>query len=449
VSPAGDILATGSEHGTIKFWDLVSRRETAEVRPYEVKVVACNFSPDGRRLVTCSWDPVVKVLDVAAPSEPVLVLRGHTDQMQDSCFTPDGKRILSTGLDGTLRLWDSATGAYIGSLLAPADSASICRFQTGGPFAVTASHRHSARLWDGASGHLRKLLHGHTNAILACELSDRGTLLTASADSTLRLWDVQSGNALFVLTGHDGPAHSCAFSPDGNFIVSGSWDKTVRVWDAATGSPVRVLSGHEGWVTFVFALPDGRHVASCALDGTVRIWDIRTGSVVRILGNGGVISAAAVSTAGPRIAAGYEDGTLRIWDLVSGGLVATLEGHTGAVRQCAFSDRVVSASMDGTLRIWNPDGGSAPAVLQGHAAPVLTCAFANLGRSVVSGGEDDFVKVWDTATARQSAEYSAGAAVETVSVQPGAGRIGVGDRTGKFHLIELLGPATRLVSSAG
>jgi WD40 repeat protein len=183
VSPAGDILATGSEHGTIKFWDLVSRRETAEVRPYEVKVVACNFSPDGRRLVTCSWDTVVKVLDVAAPSEPVLVLRGHTDQMQDSCFTPDGKRILSTGLDGTLRLWDSATGAYIGSLLSPADSTSICRFQTGGPFAVTASHRHSARLWDGASGHLRKLLHGHTNAILACEFSDRGTLLTASADS--------------------------------------------------------------------------------------------------------------------------------------------------------------------------------------------------------------------------------------------------------------------------
>src|SRR5262249_40632457 len=43
LSMDGGILATGSEHGTIKFWDLVSRRETAEVRPYEVKVVACNF----------------------------------------------------------------------------------------------------------------------------------------------------------------------------------------------------------------------------------------------------------------------------------------------------------------------------------------------------------------------------------------------------------------------
>src|SRR5262249_37550515 len=152
------------------------------------------------------------------------------------------------------------TGASIGSLLAPADSTSICRFQAGGPFAVTGSHRHSARLWDGASGHLRKVLRGHTNAIHACEFSDRGTLLTASADSTLRLWDVQSGNTLFVLTGHDGPAHSCAFSGDGNLIVSGSWDKTVRVWDAATGLPMHVLSGHEGWVTFVFALPDGQHV---------------------------------------------------------------------------------------------------------------------------------------------------------------------------------------------
>jgi WD40 repeat protein len=440
LSPSGNILATGSEHGTIKFWDLVSRREMAEVRPHEVKVAACNFSPDGRRLVICSWDYVVKVLDVAAPAEPVLVLRGHTNQMQDSCFTPDGKRILSASLDGTLRLWDSATGAYLGSLLAPADSASICRFQTGGPFAVTASHRHSVRLWDSASGHLTKVLSGHTNAIHACDFSARGTFLTASADSTLRLWDAQSGNTLFVLTGHDGPARCCAFSPDGNFIVSGSWDKTVRVWDAATGLPMRVLSGHEGWVTSVFALPGSQHAASCSLDGTVRVWDIRTGLALRILGNGGIISAAAVSAAGSRIAAGYEDGTLRIWDLISGVLVATLEGHSGAVRQCAFSDRVLSASMDGTLRVWDPNGGSEPVVLQGHAAPVLTCAFADLGRSVVSGGEDDFVKVWDSATARQLAEYWAGAAVEAVSVQLGAGRIGVGDRTGKFHLIELLGP---------
>jgi WD40 repeat protein len=96
--------------------------------------------------------------------------------------------------------------------------------------------------------------------------------------------------------------------------------------------------------------------------------------------------------------------------------------------------------MDGTLRIWDPDGGSAPVVLQGRAAPLLTCAFADLGRSVVSGSEDGFVKIWDIATSRQSAEYSAGAAVEAVSVEPSSGRLGVGDRNGRFHLIELLGP---------
>jgi WD40 repeat protein len=97
--------------------------------------------------------------------------------------------------------------------------------------------------------------------------------------------------------------------------------------------------------------------------------------------------------------------------------------------------------MDGTLRVWDPDGSNVPTVLQGHNAPVLTCTFADMGRSVVvSGGEDNFVKVWDTATAGQIAEYWAGAAVETLSVQPGVGRLGVGDRTGAFHLIELLGP---------
>eukprot|EP00759_Apiculatamorpha_spiralis_P029227 PhF_6_TR31488/c1_g1_i1/m.46314 len=41
------------------------------------------------------------------------------------------------------------------------------------------------------------------------------------------------------LTGHRGGVTSVAFSPDGKYIVSGSWDDTFRVWDASSGDAVQ------------------------------------------------------------------------------------------------------------------------------------------------------------------------------------------------------------------
>jgi WD40 repeat protein len=42
---------------------------------------------------------------------------GHTDTVENAAFSPDGKRIVSASDDGTLRLWDAATGHPIGQPL--------------------------------------------------------------------------------------------------------------------------------------------------------------------------------------------------------------------------------------------------------------------------------------------------------------------------------------------
>ena len=78
-------------------------------------------------------------------------------------------------------------------------------------------------------------LKGHTNAIRCVAISPDGRwLVTGSFDKTARLWDLKSKNPAVgsrVLKGHTKRIYCLAISPDGRWLVTGSRDKTVRLWD--------------------------------------------------------------------------------------------------------------------------------------------------------------------------------------------------------------------------
>jgi WD40 repeat protein len=91
------------------------------------------------------------------------------------------------------------------------------------------------------------------------------------------------GVAVRTLTGHAGRISSVAFSPDGNFLATGSRDNSIRVWDMQTGTAVQTLIGHKGGVTSVMFAPDGKQLASGSEDNTVRLWEVSTGKTMRTL----------------------------------------------------------------------------------------------------------------------------------------------------------------------
>ena len=119
------------------------------------------------------------------------------------------------------------------------------------------------------------------------------------------------------LRGHDGPVHSVAFSPDGRYIVSGSYDRTVRVWDFHTGQSVmNPLLGHKGYVTSVAFSPDGRYIVSGSEDRTIRLWDALTGHSFGdpFKGHYNEVTSVVFSPDGRHIASGSLDNTIRLWD---------------------------------------------------------------------------------------------------------------------------------------
>jgi hypothetical protein len=101
------------------------------------------------------------------------------------------------------------------------------------------------------------------------------------------------------LTGHQDAVTSVAVTPDGRYVVSGSWDRTVRIWELATGKEVRRLIGQQGHVESVAVTPDGRYIVSGGNDATLRLWELATGEEIRrFAGHEGHVRSVAVTPDG-------------------------------------------------------------------------------------------------------------------------------------------------------
>src|SRR5260370_38210537 len=82
-------------------------RHVFEGHSRAVRCVA--FSPDGKRIVTGSWDKTARLWDAETGKE-ILALEGHSSMVQSVAFSPDGKSVLTGSLDGTARVGDPETG---------------------------------------------------------------------------------------------------------------------------------------------------------------------------------------------------------------------------------------------------------------------------------------------------------------------------------------------------
>ena len=288
--------------------------------------------------------------------------RGHHGGVSACAFSADGQRIVSAGSDGSVRLWNAATGHELRVLSGHASWVRACAFSVDGQRIVSAGMDGSVRVWDAGTGREERKLIGHAKGVSACAFSvDGQRIVSAGGDGSVRLWDAATGREERELIGHAGPVRACVFSADGQRIVSAGDDGSVRVWDAATGREERKLIGHSGAVRACALSADGQRIVSAGSDGTVRLWDAATGSEERkLIGHAGGVAACAFSADGQRIVSAGSDRSVRLWDAATGHEERKLTGHAGGISACAFSadsQHIVSAGGDGSIRLWDAATG--------------------------------------------------------------------------------------------
>src|SRR6266487_1621067 len=198
----------------------------------------------------------------------------HDASVTSEQFSPDGQRVVTTSYDRTARLWDAASGKPIGEPMKHEDTVISAEFSPDGHRVMTASNDKTARFWDAASGKPIGEPMKHEDAVDSAEFSPDGhRVVTASRDRTARLWDAASGKPIGEPMKHESAVKSAQFSPDGQRVVTSSYDKTARLWDAASGKPTGKPMKHENTVNSAQFSPDGQQVVTASFDNTARLWD--------------------------------------------------------------------------------------------------------------------------------------------------------------------------------
>ena len=408
-SPQSHVLAVASSTGIWLYSLEQDQIALSRFIPSNTWIMSVAWSPDGAHLASWSKDGTVGIWDMAS-GELLRTMEGHSNFGWSAAWSPDGTRLASGWDDKTVRIWDAASGKLLRTLEGHSGFVFSVAWSPDGTHLASGSDDKTVGIWDAASGELLRTLEGHTSGIFSVVWSPDGArLASGSDDSTMRIWDAASGKLLHTLEGHNSYVMSVAWSPNGTRLASGSEDDTVRIWDAGSGELLHTLEEYTDNVDSVVWSPDGARLASGAWDGTVRIWDAGSGELMRTLeGHGGSVDGVAWSPDGARLASGSIFGAVRIWDARSGELVRTLKGHTQKghtnwVRSVAWSPdgaRLASgADNDNAVRIWDAGTGGLLRTLEGHGGSVTSVAWSPDGARLASGSRDETVRIWDAGSA--------------------------------------------------
>ncbi len=271
-SPDGSqVLTVGGNEACL--WDVKDARQNVRFSPHN-SVASARFSPDGRRVITGSWDMTARIWNAEKAISELRLEGGHSQYINDATFSPDGSQVVTAGDDKTACLWDARSGKLLQTLRGHRERVASAVFSHDGKRILTASNDKTARIWDAQTGKMLLELVGHREAVLYAAFSRDGKrVITGGEDNQAKLWDASTGKeAPFSLQGHTASITAVAFSPNGHRAITGSLDNTAKVWDADTGKELLTLKGHSQEITTVGFSPDGRSALTGSRDGTLLLW---------------------------------------------------------------------------------------------------------------------------------------------------------------------------------
>ncbi|MCP4251611.1 MAG: WD40 repeat domain-containing protein, partial [bacterium] len=239
-SPDGRLLAGMIEDDAVVWNVATGERVGAFPARYDVFLRQLYWSPDGSQLALTSrsWESSYAglwVWDVAGGEELHQVTHDHS--ISSVAWSGGEVRLATVYVSGdplegdtaveNVQLWDVAREALGPLLEGHRDEVRLLSWSPDGEVLASGSYDGTVRLWEGASGQSLRVLE-HSDRIRSMHWSpDNRLLLTSAEDETVRLWDAAAGGQLHLWVLPE--VGDLSWSPDGALIAD-DWAGMVRLW---------------------------------------------------------------------------------------------------------------------------------------------------------------------------------------------------------------------------
>jgi WD40 repeat protein/tetratricopeptide (TPR) repeat protein/tRNA A-37 threonylcarbamoyl transferase component Bud32 len=377
------------------------------------KPVSCaDFSPDGRWVATACADGSVRIWEVATGKMAVSLEYGG--RIHRVVFSPDSQQdrlVIAASQDHAIQVWNQATERTITLPLdnlpgreEPGLEARVhVAFSADGRRLVSSGDGLPVKVWSIKLGKLVWELPPKERICRAVFSPNGKWVATAGQYGHARLRDVNKG-VMAKTFWHSSPVLDIGFSPDSRLVVTTAANRTTCVWDVNTSRPVTWIAPNRIVQQVAFS-PDGLRVLATeeGEECRVSVWDARTGQPLTSLVHGHVISGAAFSPDGRYIVTGSVDHTAAVMYVMTGQFLIPPLKHAGAVRSVAFSPDgrcILVGGDDGTVRLWDVHPSYRGNLALRHAGMVHFAAFSPDGRRIVTTCEDGRARIWDAASGR-------------------------------------------------
>ena len=306
--------------------------------------------------------------DFSPPSVPnaqLRVLTGHDEGVKAVGWVGDeGELLVSGGGEGDILLWRADTGEM-----------------------VTRWRGHGGRIWEVDSSRQGECV------------------VSGSADGSVRLWSVPgsgvAGGGGDVLSRHKGDVYTVSLHPSSHYCVSGGYDHQLVLHDLRTLSPMRSFPAHSAPVLSTAFTPHGNLLLSASLDHSLLFHDLLSSLPVASFSS----PTAPITSVSPSPCATYlllscRDNSLRLLDIRTCRVVRRYRGCINTrrswLRSCwggAGGNFVMGGSEDGRVLVWEREGAELQQ-LSGHDGCVFGIRWNDRKQRLVTGGEDDAVRLW-------------------------------------------------------